>query len=162
MGDEMNTLEMRLPTLVYGSTYLNVPGGTLPQHNTKLVKLVEEIGQTYGVISGSNLKKGIHHISQNVSGVSKRQIKMMLRNVPVAIIHNPNEDEYIYRCSIKYYSKVLEYIIKISNNLTPPYSDTLIPEVKRGINFVSAFSKKESIRTIANNILREIDIIDRM
>ena len=161
MRDEINTLDMRLSILVYGSTYLNVPGGTLLQSNTKLIKLVEKIGQKYGVVSGSNLKKGIHHISQNVSGVSKRQIKMMLRNVPVAIIHHPNEDKYIYRCSIKYYCKVLEFIISASENLTAPYSDLLIPEAKKGISYVSAFSNKDSIRTIANNMLRGIDEIDK-
>ena len=101
--DDLNTLEMRLIPLTFGNIYLNVPGGDYQQYNRELIKLVEYIGQNFGTISGSNLKKGIHYIYQQMKGPSKRQIKMTLRNVSNSLIKDEYDTPYVYRCSKKYY-----------------------------------------------------------
>ena len=158
--DDLNTLEMRLIPLTFGNIYLNVPGGDYQQYNRELIKLVEYIGQNFGIISGSNLKKGIHYIYQQMKGPSKRQIKMTLRNVSNSLIKDEYDTPYVYRCSKKYYKNIIELVIQKSNEKRQNYSDWLIPEVKKGVKFVCMYGKTDIIRTIATTLLTDIESLD--
>ncbi len=161
---DLNTLEMRLIPLTFGNIYLNVPGGYYQEYNRELIKLVEDIGQRFGTISGSKLKKGIHYIYQQIKGPSKRQIKLTLRNVPNSLIRKEDEFPYVYRCTKRYYKDILELIIQKlkASNSEMSNSDWLIPKVKKGIKYVSAEGTNDEIRTVATNLLNDIEYLDTL
>ena len=160
MDKELYTPEMQARPVIYGNVYLNVPGGEYLKFGKNIITAVEKIGAQHGTVSGSNLKKGIHYIQKETACSSKRQIKMMLRNVHNAMIHNTDDSTYIYRCSIKYYEKVFKYIVDTASINKPKgklYSEYLVPEAKAGLWYVSQYGNSNQIRNTALNIYNNID-----
>lgn len=160
MDRELLTVDMHARPVIFGNVYLNVPGGDYLKFGTNIIAAVENIGMQRGTISGSNLKKGIHYIQKETQCSSKRQIKMMLRNVQNALIHNPDDSKYIYRCSIKYYAKVFKFIVDTAAICKPEsslYSEYLVPDAKQGLLYVSRNGKNDQIKNIAEAIHDSID-----
>lgn len=160
MDKELHTIDMQARPVVFGNVYLNVPGDDYLKFGMNIIAAVENIGAQHGTVSGSNLKKGIHYIQKETQCSSKRQIKMMLRNVQNAVIHNPYDSAYIYRCSIKHYAKVFKFIVDTASIDKPAgclYSKYLIPEAKAGLWYVSQNGKNDQIKNIALNIYNNID-----
>lgn len=160
MDKELHAIDMQARPVVFWNVYLNVPGDDYLKFGMNIIAAVENIGAQHGTVSGSNLKKGIHYIQKETQCSSKRQIKMMLRNVQNAMIHNPYDSAYIYRCSIKYYAKVFKFIVDTASIDKPDdclYSKYLIPEVKSGLWYVSQNGKNDQIKNIALNIYNNID-----
>ena len=54
---DIDSAGMRVRPLCFSKVYFNVPGGDGILFNYKLIKLVEDIGRTYGTVKGSLLKK---------------------------------------------------------------------------------------------------------
>ena len=160
MKDVLNTPDMKMRPLVLGNVYLNVPGGNHLEYNNRLISLVEKIGEKQTALRGSKLKRGIFYIKQNTTCPSKRQIKMMLRNVPNAIVHESGYDSYIYRCSINHYVEIFNFIIEHSNINKHDYysiSDLLIPKVKSGLSYVSTHGTNDKTRENAADIYNGIN-----
>lgn len=160
MDKELLTLEMKARPVVFGNVYLNVPGGDYLKFGMNIIAAVENIGAQHGTVSGSNLKRGIHYIQKETQCSSKRQIKMMLRNVQNARIHNPNDSTYIYRCSIKYYAKLFKFIVDTAAIDKPDgrlYSEHLVPGAKVGLWYVSQNGINDQIRNTALNIYDNIN-----
>ncbi len=162
MKDVLNTIEINFVPVTYGKIYLNVPAGNYSQYNVELIKLVEKIGEKCGTVTGSKLKKGIHYIQSEIPGTSKRQIKMILRNVQNALIHDHNESLYVYRCSKQYYANIIKLIIETAKERKPGVTNTdwLIPTAKKGIKYVSVHGISEEIRTEAENLLNKVLELD--
>ena len=156
--DDLNTIQIRLRMPIFSKVYFNTPGDNSIIYNYKLIKLIEEIGRKYGNIKGSNLKKGIHYIYTNTNADSKREIKMMLRNVPNAIIKNEHECLYVFRCSIKHFVEIFEFIIKASGidygnkNL----AETFIKPQMVGFRYVAANGTTEETINTANYFVKKL------
>lgn len=152
MDKELQTIDMRVRPVIFGKVYLNAPGGNYVHFNKALISAVEHIGNKYGTISGSNLKKGIHYIKTQTTCSSKRQIKMMLRNVENSMIAYDDDTAYIFRCSIKHYVEVLKFIVDNAPINLPAdvlYTDFLVPEAKDGINFVAIHAVDQHTQNVA-------------
>ena len=155
---------MDIPVLFYFNTYLNVPSTeNTPTYNYNLITWVEELGKKYGKKGNeSNLKKGMRFLKEKTGCPSIRQIKMMMRSVPVAYIHNENENAYIFRCSINYYTKLLTNIIQdpiYVNSTGEPNSEYLIYDVKIGLDYVNK-NGKDKCAKIANKMLDDLKKLD--
>jgi len=152
-------MDMRITPIIYLNTYLNVPGGNYLHFNRELIAAVEYLGQCYGSVSGSNLKKGIHYIQKETGCPSKRQIKMMLRNVEKACLTTEDEFFYIFRCSKAYYVKVLRFIYEKSNINLPAnilFTEHTISKVIDGIRYVTKYGKSDEIKNVADEMLCEL------
>ena len=162
MRDVLNTIEINFVPITYGKIYLNVPSGNYSQNNIELIKLVEKIGESHGTVTGSKLKKGIHYIQSEIPGTSKRQIKMTLRNVQNALIHNNNETPYIYRCSKRYYADIIRLVLETTKERKTNVTNTdwLIPTAKRGIKFISLNGVSDEIRNEADVLLNKVLDLD--
>lgn len=159
MDKELHTLDMRIRPIYFGEVYLNVPGGDRLKYNNSLIDAVEYIGAKYGTVSGSNLKRGIHYIRDNTGCPSKRQIKMMLRNVKNSRFAYAEDSSYLFRCSKVHYIKILKFIISHSAIELPNgvcYSDYLVPDPKRGIQYVSNHAIDEGTQNCASNMYRDL------
>ena len=160
MDKELHTIDMQARPVVLGNVYLNVPGDNYLKFGRNIIAAVENIGVQHGTVSGSNFKKGIHYIQKETQCPSKRQIKMMLRNVQNAMIHNPDDSSYIYRCSKKYYAQIFKFIVNTASIDKPDgvsYSEYLIPEAKMGLWYVSQNGINNQVRNTALNIYNSIN-----
>lgn len=159
MDKELHTLDMRIRPISFGEVYLNVPGGDRLKYNNSLIDAVEYIGAKYGTVSGSNLKRGIHYIKDNTGCPSKRQIKMMLRNVENSRFSYTEDTPYLFRCSKAHYIKVLKFIVSHAAIELPDgvyYSDYLVPDPKRGIQFVSIHATDEGTQNCAAKMYSDL------
>lgn len=159
MDKELQTFEMRVRPLIFGTVYLNVPGGNYIHFNKELISAVEYLGNRYGTIPGSNLKKGIHYIQTQTTCSSKRQIKMMLRNVENSRIAYEDDTAYLFRCSIKHYAEVLKFIVENAPINLPTnmlYTDYLVPEAKDGINFVAVHAIDQHTQDVAASMYNSL------
>lgn len=159
MDKELYTLDMRIRPVSFGGVYLNVPGGDQRNYNSKLINAVERIGAKYGTVSGSNLKRGIHYIKDKTGCPSKRQIKMMLRNVENSRFSYTDDTPYLFRCSKAHYINVLKFIVSHASITLPNgvcYSDYLVPDPKRGIHFVSIHASDEGTQNCAANLYSDL------
>ena len=158
---ELHTLDMTYPVCWYLNNYLNVPGGNTLEYNEKLIRLVKALGAKYGEGKGSNLSKGIRYIYYNTKSPSKRQIKMMLRNVSKALIHKDDViSEYVYRCSKHCFAEVFGFILDkmdISNDVDTNLADILMEKQMMGIRFVAANPPNEKIQNEAIKLLRTLE-----
>lgn len=141
MDKELRTIGMARVPLSLGRTYLNIPRGDHIICNVNLIDAIKYIGCNYGYGSESNLKKGIRFIYNNVSGCSKRQIKLTLRSIKNDMLHNHNEEAYIFRCSREYYIAIYKLVLESSksflNEKRIHNSDSLVSDVKKGLLYVS-------------------------
>jgi len=156
MCEELKTIEMEYRPIVCGNVYINVPGGDELRFYNLLIKIVEDIGEKYGSIRGSNLKKGIHYIYSKTECSSKRQIKMMMRNVPRACIHERNDVGFIFRCSRKHYIELLGLIIKFSPYAKDLQPSRLVPDTIDGLRYV-ANNGRGGIYEEAYNMVSKLD-----
>lgn len=129
MDAELRTFDMEHAPLAYGNVYANVPGTNSLIFYDNLIIIVEKMGEKYGAGKGSNLKKGVRYLCKKTGCTSKRQIKMMLRNVPHAVLRERNDTGYVFRCSKEYYSEVLKVIIKFARNELIKNIDEIKPSV---------------------------------
>lgn len=129
MDAELRTFDMEHAPLAYGNVYVNVPGTNSLIFYDNLIIIVEKMGEKYGDGKGSNLKKGIRYLCRQTKCTSKRQIKMMLRNVPHAVMRERNDTGYVFRCSKEYYSEVLKVIIRFARNELMKNIDEIKPIV---------------------------------
>lgn len=119
---ELNTMDMKVPVFMYSNVYLNVPSGKTPLYNRELIALVSYLGKEHGRGKNNNLSKGITFIYDSLKEnssyskcITKRQIKMMLRNVPRAILSKDGVPSYIYRCSRNCFVEIFRIIINESD-----------------------------------------------
>ena len=159
MDAELRTFDMEHAPLAYGNVYVNVPGTNNLIFYDNLIIIVEKIGEKYGEGKGSNLKKGIRYLCRQTKCTSKRQIKMMLRNVPRTVLHMPNTPGYVFRCSEKYYSKVLKVIIKFARNELMKNID----EIKPSVIIEQTYAEVKSVRSqnkAVKKLFNELSYID--
>lgn len=160
--NELNDVTMSARFLFLGNQYLNVPGGNKVHYYHDLISAVEDIGRTYGIGKGSNLKKGIVFIQAQSKCPSKRSVKMVLRSVHGPLIRDNGSEEYIFRCHMDYFIEILETIFKnIPDNNHGDNSkiDYYIPYTKRGLGYVEQNAYDEETRKKATAILNSISCL---
>lgn len=143
MDAELRTFDMEHAPLAYGNVYVNVPGTNSLIFYDNLIIIVEKMGEKYGAGKGSNLKKGVRYLCKKTGCTSKRQIKMMLRNVPHAVLRERNDTCYVFRCSKEYYSEVLKVIIKFARNELIKNID----EIKPSVIVKQTYAEVKSVRS---------------
>lgn len=143
MNAELRTFNMEYAPLAYGNVYVNVPGTNSLIFYDNLIIIVEKMGEKYGAGKGSNLKKGVRYLCKKTGCTSKRQIKMMLRNVPHAVLRERNDTGYVFRCSKEYYSEVLKVIIKFARNELMKNID----EIKPSVIVKQTYAEVKSVRS---------------
>ena len=153
-----------LPIVIYSNMYLNSPCGDSVIYNNTLIEWVQKIGRTYGKkYRGSHLRKGIQYLKEQTGCTSTRQIKLMLKSVHVAVCHDSGEFTYIFRCSKKFYTEVLKYIISMpifKNNSNESNSDYLIKDAKKGIISLTFYGTDNRVKKDADKMLRDIHMLD--
>lgn len=154
---DITTLEMQVRPLFFFRVYFNVPGGDELVFNNDLIKLVQDIGNKFGTVKGSALKKGIHYIKNNTGASSKREIKMMLRNAPNAFLVDENDCRYVFRCSNNHFVEIFKFIVEKSkltseDNLSEKY----LHNQMIGFRYVAANGTTEEKINIANDFLDKL------
>lgn len=147
MEPELQTLDMTLRPIVFGNVYLNVPGGDMQIIHSRLTQIVESMGRTQSRGRESDLKKGIRLIYSSTICESKRQIKMVFRNVPNSIIKNSEDTAFVFRCSKKHFAEIIEFIVMHSDDRLSMNINDLIPETIEGLRYVAVFGVTEKVRT---------------
>lgn len=165
--------------LLFTNSYLNAPCYTGKVYLRLLEEAVCIIGREFGVVNGSDKKKGVHYIAKKVD-CHKRQVKLMLQSVPAQIIRENGTPAYVFRCHIENYCSIYECILKYLvyahddnfymelqkeseqiNTGMPEFSDLLILRTINALHCLEIEGTKESVRKTALHMQEEIKAKDK-